>query len=226
MAICDFFKRGRERLSEKEAAKPVADGGNVADFFDDAFKYSLGNEGGYSDHPNDKGGPTNWGVIQSEYSKFLGRPASKEDVKNMPLSDAKAIYRANYWNPLRLSEIGDKETAMALFDRALLNGLTGVSRHVKNVLEAPQDEKPNFHQQIYQINYQFGDSQEFISKLATFCDKAHYERCAKDASQKVFLLGWLNRVNRMRRELAQVPEVYIPDWVYVASGRTPPKGRV
>ncbi|WP_276203058.1 glycosyl hydrolase 108 family protein, partial [Enterobacter hormaechei] len=32
---------------------------------DDIFNTILGKEGGYVDHPNDKGGPTNWGITQA-----------------------------------------------------------------------------------------------------------------------------------------------------------------
>lgn len=32
---------------------------------DDIFNAILGKEGGYVNHPDDKGGPTNWGITQS-----------------------------------------------------------------------------------------------------------------------------------------------------------------
>lgn len=42
--------------------------------FDDAFTYTIGNEGGYSNDPNDSGGPTNFGITIGDLSRFLGRP--------------------------------------------------------------------------------------------------------------------------------------------------------
>ncbi len=32
---------------------------------DDIFNAILGKEGGYVNHPDDKGGPTNWGITQA-----------------------------------------------------------------------------------------------------------------------------------------------------------------
>lgn len=56
-------------------------------------------EGGYVDHPADKGGPTNWGITQKVLSEHRRRPASAEDVKALSEIEARAIYRARYLAP-------------------------------------------------------------------------------------------------------------------------------
>lgn len=38
-------------------------------------------EGGYVNHPNDRGGPTKYGVTQKTLSRYYGYQASIEDVK-------------------------------------------------------------------------------------------------------------------------------------------------
>ena len=38
--------------------------------FDEALKFVLKQEGGYSNHPADKGGATNKGIIQSVYNRY------------------------------------------------------------------------------------------------------------------------------------------------------------
>ncbi len=60
-------------------------------------------EGGYTDHPNDRGGPTNFGITQRVYGDFLGRPAAAEEVRLMPRSHAVAIYRSRYWDKPKIA---------------------------------------------------------------------------------------------------------------------------
>ena len=40
-------------------------------------------EGGFVDHPHDRGGPTNFGITQATLSRHLGRPASVADVRRL-----------------------------------------------------------------------------------------------------------------------------------------------
>ena len=54
-------------------------------------------EGGFSNHPSDRGGPTNMGVTQKIYSEYLGKPATIDMVRSMPREHAMAIYRSRYW---------------------------------------------------------------------------------------------------------------------------------
>lgn len=173
---------------------------DVTDNFESAFLYTIGNEGGYSDITQDKGGPTNWGITISDLGRWRKHAVTKEDVKNLTQDEAKQIYFDWYWKPLNLDAIKEKNVAVALFDRSLLNGLTGVSRHVKSVLQVPQDELDNFDAWITRINA--CDTRWFITCLAGFCLLAHLERIDTDSSQKRFEDGWTNRVKRQLRELA------------------------
>ncbi len=53
----------------------------------------LAREGGYADHPADKGGPTNWGITQAtaRSAGFMGQ------MRDLPKSLARDIYRKRYW---------------------------------------------------------------------------------------------------------------------------------
>ena len=54
-------------------------------------------EGGYVNHPNDRGGPTKYGVTQKTLSRYYGYQASIEDVKNLDKSVAYDIYERYYY---------------------------------------------------------------------------------------------------------------------------------
>lgn len=64
---------------------------------ENVFKF----EGGYVDHPRDPGGATNMGITIGTLSRYLGRRATKNEVRNLPKEVALEIYRANYWNKVK-----------------------------------------------------------------------------------------------------------------------------
>ena len=53
---------------------------------------TIGKEGGYSNHPADRGGPTRWGITE-RVARVNGY---KGDMRNLPRETAVAIYRAEY----------------------------------------------------------------------------------------------------------------------------------
>src|SRR5262245_48103899 len=58
-----------------------------------ALPFVLRWEGGYVNHPNDPGGPTNKGVTQKVYSKWLQRQGRADvDVQSLSDADMAAIY--------------------------------------------------------------------------------------------------------------------------------------
>jgi lysozyme family protein len=66
--------------------------------YDESISRVLRHEGGYTNHPQDPGGPTNWGITIHDARKYWKPNATAADVKDMPLAVAKTIYRQRYWN--------------------------------------------------------------------------------------------------------------------------------
>ena len=137
--------------------------------FEKALKFVLRWEGGYVNNPNDQGGATNKGITQNTYNAWLqsqGKPS--KDVKNITDAEVRDIYHKNYW----LASGCDKMTpvlAVLCFDTAVN---MGVSR-ANEFLEAAN----------------WSDTNLFILARAE-----KYNEFAKNASQRGFLHGWLNRL--------------------------------
>lgn len=89
--------------------------------FDAALARALVYEGGYSDHPADPGGATNLGITIGTLSSWLGRPATKAEVRALTKADVAPIYRRNYWNKCRCDEL-PAGVDMAVFDFAVNSG--------------------------------------------------------------------------------------------------------
>ena len=65
---------------------------------------TLTYEGGYTNHPSDPGGPTNWGITIADARMYWRKNATAADVKAMPKQVAIAIYRAKYWAKMGCDE--------------------------------------------------------------------------------------------------------------------------
>lgn len=70
----------------------------------------LGKEGGYVDHPDDRGGPTNWGVTErvARAHGYQGR------MKDLPRAEAKRILKADYWHRPGLDRVADISMPIAV----------------------------------------------------------------------------------------------------------------
>lgn len=73
--------------------------------FERALALVLAHEGGYVDHPADPGGATNLGITIGTLSDWLGRPASKAEVRALTRAKVAPIYRKNYWDRVRGDEL-------------------------------------------------------------------------------------------------------------------------
>lgn len=89
--------------------------------FDFSLAQVLKHEGGWSDHPKDPGGATMKGVTLKTYSDWLGRLASKDELRNIPDDHLSAIYKTRFWDAVK----GDDLPAgvdFAVFDMAVNSG--------------------------------------------------------------------------------------------------------
>lgn len=54
-------------------------------------------EGGYVNHPDDPGGPTNYGITLETLENWLGHSCNAQDVKTIRKSAAREIYYSRYY---------------------------------------------------------------------------------------------------------------------------------
>ena len=163
-----------------------------------AVQFTLENEGGYSNDPNDAGGPTNYGITQQDLSDWLGRPASAAEVQNMSISTAEAIYQKRYWDAglAKLSQ----PAATAIFDSGVLCGTVRAREMAQASCNSLGAEPPLQIDGIVgplsaaAINH-FGAG--FIKRFAADLRRYFADIVARDPSQEEFINGWDNRANRI-----------------------------
>lgn len=94
----------------------------------------IDREGGYSNHPADRGGATRWGITQAVAAKhgYTG------DMRALPRETAVAIYRARYWQTPRLSAVAQRAPRLAaeLFDTGVNMGPAVAATFLQRALNA------------------------------------------------------------------------------------------
>lgn len=75
------------------------------DRFDACLDHVLAAEGGFVNHPADPGGATNLGITRRTLSDFRDTEATEADVRALTRAEAREIYRARYWIPMRCAEL-------------------------------------------------------------------------------------------------------------------------
>lgn len=84
----------------------------VAETYEVAMARVYEDEGGYTNDPQDPGGPTRWGITIFDaraYAKEFGwitdRQVTAEDVRNMPKSFAAKVYKIKYADKIRYDDL-------------------------------------------------------------------------------------------------------------------------
>lgn len=172
--------------------------------FDQAFDQLMGLEGGYSNHAADRGGQTNWGVTEAVARNF----GYRGEMRALPQSVARQIYRQEYWDELKLDAIAQQAPKLAwkLFDIGVNMGTGRAAQFLQrtlNVLNRAGRDYPDLR-----IDGAIGpktldslqcllklrgpDSETVIVRALNALQTVSYiELSERDPSQETFTYGWL-----------------------------------
>lgn len=175
---------------------------------DDLIEDLINREGGYVDHPADRGGPTRWGITQS----VARRHGYSGDMSRLPQNDAAAIYKQLYWLVPGFDKIADiaPQLAAELFDTGVNMGTGTATAFLQRALNALNRNGRDYAD--IAVDRRVGPAT--LRALTVFCRRrglgaetvllkaiealqgAHYVRLAETRpSQEAFLYGWLaNRI--------------------------------
>lgn len=166
--------------------------------FQAAMPFVLRWEGGFVDHPNDPGGRTNKGVTQRVYDDWRRRQGlPPRDVKLIEEPEVPAIYEAGYWIPPRC-DLLERQLDLVQFDTAVNMGVGRAVRFLQKSVGCPADGDfgPRTEQAVATC--------DACDTIVAYCNarEAFYRDLARSRpTLGVFLKGWLNRLNALRREV-------------------------
>lgn len=139
--------------------------------FERCLTITLRWEGGYSNHPDDPGGPTMKGIIQHEYNSWRKKQGKRtRPVRQIEEEELRSIYRGEYWDAIGCGSL-PAGIDLCVFDAAVNSG---VSR-ARKWLEQTQD-------------------------IDAFCDLRLSFLQGLGRLWRVFGAGWRRRVDGIRND--------------------------
>lgn len=158
-------------------------------------------EGGFANHKYDKGGATNKGITIDTFrnyrkSKNLATP-TVDDLKNISDAEWMAILKTYYWDRWKADEINNQSIANLLVDWVWASGVYGI-KYPQQVLGVTADGIVG-KKTLAAIN-DYPNQEQLFSKLWKRREQHFRNLAANNATQQVFLKGWLNRLNDFKYE--------------------------
>jgi lysozyme family protein len=147
----------------------------MKDNFEQCLQLVLKDEGGYSNDPDDSGGPTKYGITIGDVQKYVKKNATADDVKRLTVEQAGTIYKQRYWDALDCDSLSSG-VDYSCFDYGVNSGLG----RPRAVLKKFSDKSG-----VDLINAINNERTAFVRKIGV----------GKDSK---FLRGWLLRINRVR----------------------------
>jgi lysozyme family protein len=163
----------------------------AASSYDESLRRLLVHEGGYTNHPSDPGGPTNFGITIYDYRIYVKPDATAVDVRAMKLDDAKRIYRAKYWDAQRCDEL-PAGVDYAVFDYGVNSGIGRSGKVLRRCLKLPDNSSAVTDAVIAAAN-----AANAKALIAAICDeRLRFLQSLK--TWNVFGAGWGRRVAEVR----------------------------
>jgi lysozyme family protein len=162
--------------------------------FPQCVAYVLQYEGGYTDNPNDSGGPTNKGITAAEYASWCVMHQSPiGDIKTISDATVQAIYQLQYWLPS--CDPLPAGSDYLLFDMNVQYGPTQATRIFQQCLSVPVD---GFFGVITMGAALRADVKPLIEAVCDARIKFYTGLEAEQPKDLVFDKGWMNRVAAVR----------------------------
>lgn len=163
--------------------------------FDECLTFVLKREGGFSNHPADKGGATNRGITQKVYDDY--RETNQRSVRYIGEREVRDIYQANYWMPAKCGVL-PVPVDLVVFDSAVHLGVSRSARLLQQAVGVVADGN------IGPITIDAVKEMKPVELAEDMIDlrRAFYNRIVdNNPSQKVFLKGWGNRLDALEKAI-------------------------
>jgi len=151
----------------------------------------LRREGGFVNHNDDRGGPTNFGITQASLAAYRHVPASIQDVRDLSEDEARKIYVSEYLERPNFHRIHDEKLRKLVVDCGVNHGVSRAAKFLQRAAAVYVDGAcgPKTLEQVNKSNAELlfrkvlAERIQFYGRLIT-----------RDPSQAVFAAGWMNRV--------------------------------
>jgi hypothetical protein len=159
--------------------------------FDKCLAVVFAEEGGYTNDPQDSGGPTNFGITLADLREWRGHDVTAEDVRTMNRTEAQEIYRSKYWNPMQCDDLPNG-IDLEVFDFGVNAGNRTSIKILQSVLGVTTDGS------VGPITLSAAKAADARTVIQNFSEqRLNYYRAL--AGWAHFGAGWTNRTNSVER---------------------------
>lgn len=169
-------------------------------------------EGGYVDHPNDRGGPTKYGITLETLSEYRGEECTASDVKALEKSETRGIYTNKYYYGPKFDKIAEPLSEF-MFDMGVMSGPDTSVKIVQRTVNmfSPAYKKAGFNSDGIKIRVDgvngpktrsaINTSMGFFGTyfyMAVIEERKNYLYAIveNNPSQEDFIDGWINRTEK------------------------------
>jgi lysozyme family protein len=157
---------------------------------DDIIAAILKHEGGFVNHPEDRRGPTSFGITQDTLSAWRGELVTELDIKALTEAEAKEIYLAVYLYGPGFGKIGNGPLRHLAVDSGVQHGSERVVRWIQTLVGATVDGKLG-PRTAAAINA--AEPVPLFKRLLARRIRFYGGLISAASSQAVFAAGWANR---------------------------------
>jgi lysozyme family protein len=174
---------------------------------DKSIKHCFKAEGGFSDHPSDRGGPTKYGITEVVARKN----GYQGDMRFLPKEKARQIMIKEYWERYHLDDVQSQAVADILFDIKFNGGkaITWIQEalNVFNKQASLWDDitvdgkigPKTVH--ILNIATSKRDGEEKLFEMMCGSRMVYFKQITLRREQNEdFMYGWMNRILKQRKE--------------------------
>lgn len=169
----------------------------------------VGKEGGYSNHPDDPGGETMWGITHAVALAF----GYGGEMKDLSQDKARQIYRELYWTQPKFDQVAAISVAIAeeLLDTGVNMGTGVAARYLQRALNVLNKQARDFPEIVVDGNLgrmSLAALQAFFKARGASAERimlrmlngqqivGYIERAEKNPRLEEFVAGWAdNRVS-------------------------------
>ncbi len=159
-------------------------------YLDNVIKGILNREGGFVNHPADKGGPTKYGITQATLSGWRKKRVTLRDVKDLTIEEASQIYKKLYVEAPGFLKFHDDTLAEQLIDAGVNHGTRRAVMLLQKAVGAVGDGiiGPRTVKSVSAL-------QPHVVYLKFMAQRLRYfaNILKNDSKQLVLAAGWMNR---------------------------------
>lgn len=167
--------------------------------FERALAAVLLQEGGFVNHPLDRGGTTNKGITQKVYDAWrISHNQPKRSVAEIGNTEVAAIYMGQYWNPAWCEKMPE-HLGLIHFDAAVNHGVHRAIKLLQRAVGANDDglmgrETMKSLETALAMTSEGAVINAYLDERSGFYE----EIVKKNPTQVAFIKGWKNRLHSLR----------------------------